>query len=80
MGGDRVISLKELANLLVEVNGGGEYEQRPFPVDRKRIDIGDYYADDRRIRTTLGWQPRTPLAEGLATTLAFYRKHIAQYI
>jgi UDP-glucose 4-epimerase len=80
VGGDRVISLKELANLLVEVNGGGEYEQRPFPVDRKRIDIGDYYADDRRIRTTLGWQPRTPLAEGLATTLAFYRKHIAQYI
>jgi UDP-glucose 4-epimerase len=80
VGGDRVISLKELADLLVEVNGGGEYQQRAFPADRKGIDIGDYYADDRRIRAALGWQPRTPLAEGLAATLAFYRRNLERYV
>ena len=35
---------------------------RAFPPDRKRIDIGDYYADDRLIRQTLGWEPRVSLA------------------
>src|SRR4029077_1896143 len=48
LGGDRVVSLKELADLLIEVNGGGEYIQRSYPPERKRIDIGDYYADDSR--------------------------------
>jgi UDP-glucose 4-epimerase len=80
LGGDQVINLKDLADLLVEVNGGGAYELSSFPADRKRIDIGDYYADDRRARTTLGWQPRTSLKDGLARTLDFYRRHLAHYV
>jgi UDP-glucose 4-epimerase len=50
LGGDQPISLKDLAALLVEVNGGGRFTTRPFPADRQRIDIGDYYADFSRIR------------------------------
>lgn len=80
LGGDRVISLKALADLLIEVNGGGEYVVRAFPAERKRIDIGDFYADDRRIRETLGWAPQTPLREALARTLAFYREHLSHYV
>lgn len=79
LGGLEVISLEALARLLVEVNGGGSFVVRSFPPDRKRIDIGDYYADDRLIRTTLGWQPTVPLREGLARTLAYYREHLARY-
>jgi UDP-glucose 4-epimerase len=51
-----------------------------FPADRKRIDIGDYYADDRRIRKMLGWDPRIPLREGLAKTLTYYRAHLNRYL
>jgi UDP-glucose 4-epimerase len=80
LGGDSVISLKDLAELLVEVNGGGEYIVRPYPPDRKRIDIGDYYADFSRIRETLGWQPRVGLREGLARTLDYYRQHLQRYL
>jgi Nucleoside-diphosphate-sugar epimerases len=75
LGGLEVINLRDLAALTVEIAGGGSYEIIPYPPDRKPIDIGDYYADDRRIRTMLGWQPRIDLRTGLARTIAFYREH-----
>lgn len=80
VGGDSVISLLKLAELLVELNGGGEFEVKSFPDDRKRIDVGDYYADDKLIRTVLGWKPRVGLRDGLARTLAYYREHLANYV
>lgn len=79
LGGDAAISLKDLAALLIEVNGGGDYRVHPFPPDRKRIDIGDYYADFRHIRTVLGWKPKVPLRHGLDQTLSFYREHLEHY-
>lgn len=79
IGGDRVISLKELADLLLKLNGSGEYIIRHFPPDRKRIDIGDYYANDHLIRSELGWMPRVMLEDGLARTLHFYQRHLEHY-
>ncbi|MCA9040188.1 MAG: NAD-dependent epimerase/dehydratase family protein, partial [Planctomycetaceae bacterium] len=80
LGGCEVISLEELAKLLVEVNGSGEYQQQDFPADRKQIDIGDYYADDQQIRTRLGWEPRVTLREGLQKTLDYYRERLDSYL
>jgi len=80
VGGDRVVSLKELADLLIEVNGGGKYIQRSYPADRKRIDIGDYYADDSRLRAAIGWQPRVDLRTGLARAVEFYRRNLEHYL
>ncbi len=80
LGGECVVSLKELAELLVEVNGGGEFVTRTYPPDRKRIDIGDYYADFGRIRSALGWKPKVLLREGLIRTLDFYRKHLSEFL
>lgn len=80
LGGDCIISLRELAAMIVELNGAGEFAVREFPENRKRIDIGDYYSDFSLIRESLGWQPRTPLRDGLARTLAFYRENIHQYV
>ena len=79
LGADDPICLKELADLLVEINGAGEYALVPFPDDRKAIDIGDYYADYKHIRSTLGWTPRVPLREGLKRTLDFYRENGEHY-
>ncbi len=80
LGGDSVVSLRQLAGVLVEINGAGNYVLRDFPAGRKRIDIGDYYADYSRIQSLLGWRPRVSLREGLERTLTFYRQHLAQYI
>jgi UDP-glucose 4-epimerase len=80
LGGDCVISLHGLADLLVEINGSGEFVRRSYPPDRKRIDIGDYYADFSRIRSMLGWRPATSLREGLSHTLDFYREHLPKYL
>jgi UDP-glucose 4-epimerase len=79
LGGDRVIALEELAKLLIEVNGGGELMIRPFPAERRAIDIGDYYADDGCIRSLLGWVPKVSLRDGLTRTLAYFREHRAHY-
>jgi UDP-glucose 4-epimerase len=74
LGDEPAISLRSLAELLVEVNGGGSYRLVPFPPDRKAIDIGDYFADFGLIRRELGWTPRVALEDGLARTLAFLRE------
>jgi len=73
------VNLKELAALLVQINGGGRYELIPFPEDRKTIDIGDYYADFSKIDNILGWSPQVKLEDGLTQTLAFYRQNHAHY-
>ncbi|WP_295438007.1 NAD-dependent epimerase/dehydratase family protein [uncultured Thiodictyon sp.] len=80
LGGDRVVSLAQLAELTVAAHGGGTYSSRDFPADRKRIDIGDYYADYGLIRTELGWAPRVGLEEGLGRTLRYYREHLERYL
>jgi UDP-glucose 4-epimerase len=79
LGGCEVISLRELAKLLVKINGGGEFQVGEFPAERKRIDIGDYYADDRSIRGELGWEPQVSLRDGIARTLDYYRDHLKHY-
>lgn len=79
LGHSEQVSLNELAALLVKLNGGGKYELVPFPDDRKTIDIGDYYADFRKIDKSLGWAPKIKLEQGLKETLEYYRANHAQY-
>ncbi len=79
LGGERVVSLAELAAMLVAISPGAKYSLKPFPRERQRIDIGDYYADDRKGRELLGWQHQTTLPAALKRTLDFYRKHGEKY-
>jgi UDP-glucose 4-epimerase len=80
LGDPRVLSLSDLARTLVAANGGvGSFEIREFPEERRRIDIGDYYADFSRF-AALGWRPSRDLAEGLAQTLNHYRDNLADYL
>jgi UDP-glucose 4-epimerase len=80
LGSAEVISLKSLADKLIAVNGGGEYSVRDFPPESKRIDIGDYYTDCTQISNLLGWSPKVSLDEGLSQTLAYYRRHLKEYL
>lgn len=78
LGGEH-LSLLETTKLLIEIAGSGSYRLIPFPPERKAIDIGDVYSSYTKIQEVLGWEPRIPLAEGLARTIEFYRANWRQY-
>ena len=80
LGGPPPVTLQRLAEMLVEINGSGNFVVREFPGDRKKIDIGDYYADDRLIAKKLGWKPRTNLRTALERIVEFYRLELRHYI
>jgi UDP-glucose 4-epimerase len=80
LGSDDPINLLNLARLMIEVNGGGQFDLRPFPDERKRIDIGDYYGDYRRIRSKLGWRPLVGLRDGLTRTVDYFRANLDHYV
>ena len=79
LGGNEPITLKDLVELMIEVNGSGSYTLVPFPEDKKAIDIGSFYSDYTKIKTTLGWQPKINLKEGLKKTFAYYKENFAWY-
>jgi len=81
LGGERAVSLLELAQLMIEIAGtGGSYRLIPFPPERKRIDIGDFHADTTKIRNTLGWSPTIDLRDGLARTIEYYQRNREHYL
>ena len=79
LGSREVISLSDLAELVVELHGSGSFDKIVFPPDRKAIDIGDYYSDYRLIEGDLGWAPSVGLREGIQRTLNYYQAHRAHY-
>ena len=79
LGSTEVVSLKDLAETLVRLNGAGTFEIVPFPKERKVIDIGDYYSDFTKIKSKLGWLPKIALHDGLSRTLSFYKQHGEHY-
>ncbi len=80
LGGPPPVSLIELAEVLVEANHGGSFVIKAYPADRKKIDIGDYYADFSLISSRLGWRPRTDLRTAVSRTLAYYRRELPHYL
>jgi nucleoside-diphosphate-sugar epimerase len=64
---------------MVRLRPGGSFEVRPFPAERKAIDIGDYYGDFSLARGELGWSPKVTLEEGLRRTLEYYGRHRERY-
>jgi nucleoside-diphosphate-sugar epimerase len=80
VGGGDPVSLAALAEAMIEANGGGKYDIREFPPERKRIDVGDFLIDDRRFRALSGWRPRVGIAQGLSRCLEYYRRDLASYI
>jgi UDP-glucose 4-epimerase len=79
-GGPEVHSLASIARLASRVAGCAEPVLRPFPPDRKPIDIGSYSTDDSRARQHLGWNPKVGLEEGFTRTLRFYEAELPHYL
>ncbi len=79
LGADDPINLEDTAKLMIKISNQASYELVPFPADRKAIDIGDYYADYRKISSKLGWQPKVELKDGIKRTIDFYNEFKKNY-
>ncbi|MBN1430354.1 MAG: NAD-dependent epimerase/dehydratase family protein [Anaerolineae bacterium] len=80
VGGLRPISIKEIADTLIDLTGRVSCHDEPFPEHLKVIDIGDFYTDSGKISNALGWKPKVDLREGLEKTLQYYEKHKEHYL
>lgn len=79
LGSNEVISLKKLAEMMIELNCNGTYELITFPPERKNIDIGDYYSNYKFIAKELDWAPKIKMIDGLKKTLDFYKLYREHY-
>jgi UDP-glucose 4-epimerase len=79
IGGADVISLADLATLMATPSKG-TIERKEFPLERKLIDIGDYFTNDSAFRAATGWRPRVGIKEGIDRTLVFYRANALHYV
>ena len=79
LGGSQPITLENLVKLLLKTTGTGSYTIVPFPEDKKSIDIGSVYTSWMKFNFATGWHPSISLEDGLANTVAYYRRHREHY-
>lgn len=80
VGGSEHIAHRELVTLLIRLAGKGGYRFVEWPEEKKKIDIGSFYADSSRFIRASGWQPQVTLEDGLARTLRYYEAHLDKYL
>ena len=69
-------TLREIAETIVWLaDSAGGLQLVPWPEGLARIDIGDFEGDYARAAQLLRWKPAIDLADGVARTIAFYRRH-----
>jgi UDP-glucose 4-epimerase len=79
LGYPQAVSLCEIVEILVDLCPGCDYRLVPFPEEKLRIDIGDYWGDYRKIRGAVGWEPAVALRDGLQRMVRFYQEHGKYY-
>jgi len=80
VGGREVVTLNDIAKVASDLGSCPPPRTRPFPDDRKPIDIGSYRSDYSRIQRTLGWEPTVRFGEGMARTIEYYRDRLNFYL
>lgn len=80
IGGPDALPLSQVADTISTLAGAPEPVHRPFPDDRKRIDIGSYRSDSTAILAALGWRAVTPFDQGACMALRYFRKEMAHYL
>ena len=69
------VSIRDLVLKIAALTGtSSEIEIGVLPY--RPTEIWRMYADNTRARKSLGWSPRIPLAEGLASTIEWFRAYL----
>ena len=70
LGNPAELSIVQLARRIIAATGSrSAITHRPLPIDDPKV----RQPDITRARELLGWEPRVPLAEGLAATIDYFR-------
>jgi UDP-glucose 4-epimerase len=80
VGGSGPVAHRDLVESLVEIAGTGRVRYVPWPADKKKIDIGSFYADSSKFGSATGWAPAVDLRDGLRRTVDFYRANLSRYV
>jgi nucleoside-diphosphate-sugar epimerase len=72
-------SVRRLAGILKKIRPRTKIVMKPFPAERKAIEIGDYLSDYSRFTELTGWTPTIPLESGLKRTVAYYERYRSHY-
>ena len=71
--------ISQLVDIVHDVVGvKSEIRRMPFPASERNMDVGDFIADNRKLREDTGWHPRVTFAEGLQKTINFYRQRLQE--
>jgi nucleoside-diphosphate-sugar epimerase len=79
LSGDKA-DLLTIAKKLIALSGKGSFEIVPFPEERKKIDIGDFYGSSDKFQKGSGWKPATSLDDGLARTVDYFKEYKKHYL
>src|SRR6478672_12306125 len=68
-------TVQQLADIVLELTGSSSTVTRqPLPADDPKLRRPDI----TRARTTLGWEPKVPVREGVARTIEYFRRLLAE--
>jgi len=73
-GGERPHSVREVVDLIAAAAGTG-VEPEYLGTGTPDGEIDRQYVDSTKLRERTGWRPQVELAEGIAATLEWYRRH-----
>ncbi len=79
LGGEKT-SLIDLVKQLISIANKSSYQLIPFPEERKKIDIGDFYSNYSKFKKATGWAPKVTLHEGLKRTIDYYETYKDHYL
>lgn len=79
IGGPEALPLREIAETIAGI-AGVRVVAKPFPPERKRIDIGSYHANSSRFEREFGWRPGVLFADGIRRSIEWYREHWDRYL
>jgi len=75
LGNPHEFTISELARKIIDLtNSNSELSYKPLPSDDPRQRCPDI----ARARSELGWEPKVDLAEGLATTIAYFEEQLRE--
>jgi len=79
IGSGSPISVLDSLEAVIKIAKKGSCKVIPFPPEKQKIEIGDYYADYSKFNKVTGWAPKVRFEDGLTNTIAFYEKNKKYY-